>query len=171
MNLQQLKQNGQRIQVFIITAVTALLLTFFVWLCTAQYRNYVQNREQMNTYRFQTEGKNSYTVMMRIALLIKLLVKGHGHWVWNTHAWVSIMKNEIPRWGRGPDAKAKLLHGKMELQQQNLEQFHSLTAYDYLCMHLVQDRSREDILSLFCFDHYTFKEIPPRDEAGNLPPA
>lgn len=97
MNIQQLNQSGQHIRVFVLTALIALLLTFFVWFGMAQLTAYVQWRDQYNAYdRYDSwpkRGKN-YHFIIRVVILYMLLRRGHFSWTWISGAWIRILTNE-----------------------------------------------------------------------------
>ena len=98
MNIQQLNQSGQQIRVFLITALVALLLTFFIWLCIPHITGTVQWREQLQVccekdQSWPKRGKN-YHFIVRVAILYMLLRRGYGRWTWISGAWIRILTNE-----------------------------------------------------------------------------
>ena len=96
MNIQQLNGSGQHIWIFVLTALLALLLTYLVWLGIGLYKEYVQWRKQLGTHASPEIAKRGrkYNFVIRTAILIVLLWKGHGRWVWVTGAWIRILTNE-----------------------------------------------------------------------------
>ena len=128
MNIQQLNNNGQNIWVFVVTASVALLLTYLVWLCTEQFVDFTQWRKQMDV-RSRTQSPwairgRDYNLLIRLAVLAKLLVEGHGRWLWVTGAWIRILENE-----RFMD-RPKKIRGR---NYPHIEKYYDLRICDYVC--------------------------------------
>ena len=96
MNLQQLNQNGQRLWVFVVTAVLALAVTAILWLCFEQV-----NRMRTWVHQIETEDDDddldandpSYTLSERLTMLLILVRDGHAFWTYKSRAWICILRN------------------------------------------------------------------------------
>lgn len=90
MNLQQLNQSGQNLWVFIVTGVTALLITGVSWLCVEVITSY----KGLPRIRSTEDSLHEKGLAFRLALLVWLLGKGHTTWMWRSGAWLCILSNE-----------------------------------------------------------------------------
>lgn len=89
-----------------------------------------------------------YCLMVRMAILIKLLHEGHGRWVWATRAWFRILIND--RFGNSSKRRSGSRHPNF------LGRFSSITSCDYVCDALGRNKlecSRDE----FCVDNFIEK--------------
>ena len=94
MNIQQLNNSGQSLQTFLVAAVVILLLTGILWLCTEQvnqYRNWLRRNRPRNFGQIST--RPTYSIAVRVRMLVWLYCNGHWAWARETKAWRYIMAN------------------------------------------------------------------------------
>ena len=99
MNLQQLNNNGQQVWVFIITAVTAILVTAGLWYCFEQINDHKawQWHEQEGILWNDDEPKPKYPVVIRVAMFVWLVKNGHVSWMLKSGAWWRMLVNDQTR--------------------------------------------------------------------------
>ena len=137
MNIQQLNQSGQRLSIFVLTALVAVLLTYIVWLCTNQYIGYIQWRKQIGSCLEQgsawpARGRD-YSLGVRVVILLFLLWRGHGWWAWVSKAWIRVLTNERFHTEK-PD--------KVDNRKPFVRDYYQETACDYVCNNIrAQDAS------------------------------
>ena len=99
MNLQQLNSNGQQIWVFIITAVTAILVTAGLWFCFELINDYKawQERKQGGILWENYHPKPKYFFAARLMMFFWLVKNGHVSWMLKAGAWWRILVNDKTR--------------------------------------------------------------------------
>ena len=90
MNLQQLNQSGQNLWIFVLTGVTALLVTGLSWLCVEAITNYKGWPKEGST----DDSRRNESLAFRLALLVWLVKNGHTTWMWRSGAWLCILSND-----------------------------------------------------------------------------
>ena len=140
MNLQQLNNSGKHIWVFLITAIVALFLTFFIWMLVEHFEKLVCWRKQISAIASNNEpwpqrGKD-YSLLIRLNILILLLQMGFHRWAWHSGAWLRILTND--RTGFRPTHTIEGKAGPVNGDSMNLyiTTFNTLTACDYFCEHI-----------------------------------
>ena len=94
MNIQQLNNSGQSIQTFLVTAVVILVLTGVSWLCTDQVNQYRSWSRRPRPLPFgQSSTRPTYSIAVRVRMLVWLYCNGHWAWVRKTKAWWYILAN------------------------------------------------------------------------------
>ena len=94
MNIQQLNNSGQSIQTYLVTAVVILLLTGGSWLCTEQVNQYRSWSRRSRPRHFgQSSTRPTYSIAVRVRMLVWLIANGHWAWVRKTKAWWYVMAN------------------------------------------------------------------------------
>ena len=89
MNLQQLNQNGQNLWVFIVTGVTALLITGVCWFCVEVITSYKGWPKEGST----ENSRRNKSLAFRLALLVWLVKNGYNNWLWYSGALLCILSN------------------------------------------------------------------------------
>ena len=140
MNLQQLNDNGKQIWVFLITAVVALFLTFFVWMLVEHFEKLVRWRKEIRAVAnindpWPQRGKD-YCLLIRLNILILLLQMGHHRWAWHSGAWLRILTNERAGFRQIPTIEGKAESANGDFIKLYITAFNTLTACDYFCEHI-----------------------------------
>lgn len=97
MNIQQINGNGHGLWVFIVTSVTALLITGATWYSIVETNN-IRAWKQYNSGIPPTEGPN-YSLGVRIFMLVWLVRNGHASWMWKSRAFSEILTNSTRTFG------------------------------------------------------------------------
>ena len=100
MNIQQLNQNGQNLWVFLITAITTLLITGGLW----SGISYINNSEGIEWYKEREREREEastaardqqpllrkrgrrHSFITRLTLIVWLVRNGHTLWMWKSGA-------------------------------------------------------------------------------------
>lgn len=108
MNIQQLNGNGQNLWVFFTTAIAALLLTGGSLFLSKHFATheavtwYKERLEASTRYKERAAAERAneeivesqeYGFLLRIAMLVWLMRKGHKAWMWKSGAWIGITIN------------------------------------------------------------------------------
>ena len=140
MNLQQLNDNGKQFWVFLITAVLALFLTFFVWLLVEHFQRLVYWRKQIaavaNTDNPWPRRGRDYSLLIRLNILIWLLQLGYHRWAWHSGAWLRILTNERAGFRHIPTIEGKAETADDNFMKMYITEFNALSACDYFCEHI-----------------------------------
>ena len=100
MNIQQLNGSGQKLWVFFVTAVLALLVTGGSWIffnrvaphkdkAVAWYKERVADKRAHD----ESQEAQRYGLLIRMAMLVWLVRNGYASWMWKSGAWMAITTN------------------------------------------------------------------------------
>ena len=92
MNIEQLNGSGQRLSVFITTAVVTLAVTGGSWFVIEQVNSYRKWRKRSRDALY--DGKTQFALAVRLAMLVFLISDGHSKWMWKSGAWWRILIND-----------------------------------------------------------------------------
>lgn len=91
MNIEQLNGSGQRLSVFITTAVVTLAVTGGSWFVIEQVNSYRKWRKR--SFDTPYNGKTQFALVVRVAMLIYLISNWHTQWMLKSGAWWRILLN------------------------------------------------------------------------------
>ena len=91
MNIEQLNGSGQRLSVFITTAVVTLAVTGGSWFLIEQVNSYRKWRKRRPDAPYDRETQ--FALVIRLAMLVFLISHGHSKWMWKSGAWWHILMN------------------------------------------------------------------------------
>ena len=94
MNIQQLNNSGQSMKTFLVTTVVILVLTGVSWLCTHevnQYRSWSRRPKPPLLGKYLP--RPTYSIAVRVRMLVWLICNGHWTWARKTKAWWYILAN------------------------------------------------------------------------------
>ena len=94
MNLQQLNRSGQDIWHFLVTAGLALFVTVGTWFCIDELKNYTTWKQRAGEDKNPGARNLTCSISVRIAMLVKLLRRGHRDWVRKSEAWLHVLTYE-----------------------------------------------------------------------------
>ena len=92
MNIEQLNGSGQRLSVFITTAVVTLAVTGGSWFVIEQVNSYRKWRRRRRS-DVLGNGKTQFALVVRLAMLVYLASRGYTQWMWKSGAWWRILLN------------------------------------------------------------------------------
>ena len=95
MNIEQLNGNGQRLSVFITTAVVTLAVTGGSWFVIEQINSYRKWRRERAEQQY--DGKTRFSLAVRLALIVFLVWNRHTHWMFRSGAWWRVIINHGSR--------------------------------------------------------------------------
>ena len=84
MNIEQLNGSGQRLSVFITTAVVTLAVTGGSWFLIEQVNSYRKWRKRRPDAPYDRETQ--FALVIRLAMLVFLISHGHSKWMWKSGA-------------------------------------------------------------------------------------
>lgn len=91
MNIEQLNGSGQRLSVFITTAVVTLAVTGGSWFVIEQVNSYRKWRKRRSDAPYN--GKTQFALVVRVAMLVFLISNGYTQWMLKSGAWWRILLN------------------------------------------------------------------------------
>ena len=92
MNIEQLNGSGQRLSVFMTTAVVTLAVTGGSWFVIEQVNSYRKWRRRRRS-DVLGNGRTQFALVVRLAMLVYLASNGYTQWMWKSGAWWRILLN------------------------------------------------------------------------------
>lgn len=130
MNIEQLNGSGQHLRVFIITAVVALAVTGGSWFVIEQVNSY--NNWRRRSGEDQYKRKTQFSLAVRFALIIFIVLHGYTRWMFTSGAWWRIIVN----------------HGSRIIDHYPYDD-EAVTACEYVSIRIAKYRKDEDRYSYF----------------------
>ena len=110
MNLQQLNESGKNLNVFVYTAIAALVITGACWWVLEQINIFRSWRKRNSSdhgrpSRKTMQGSSSpkYSIAVRVWMLAWLMIHGHWSWMINSGAGWCVLINSQKRYQRNPE--------------------------------------------------------------------
>ena len=132
MNIQQLNQSGQNISTFLGTAVIALAGTGASWFLIEQINSYLGWRGEVHDVRSGRVSRPTYSLGVRLVMLIWLARNGHWIWMRRTKAWWYILANSRPNAFQDKLQDVMATDNFARLNDSSADQIWSLSAGDYV---------------------------------------